>query len=193
MVVALTATARGDEEAEGGTHRAWSHKGQVGVHAQLGQGYRAIFPYGEEYCGTAQATCTGLPPPFLDLGLSYGASKSLELLLEARIGLTTDFKPERAGADSPRPVVFAPGVKIYIDDSGSAKFFSTLQVAFDRTDYSASGAATSTDIGVRNVNGLLLDVHRTFGIYLHFGLTLGFVRWMRFEVDGGIGVQARFP
>jgi hypothetical protein len=185
--------AHADEEAEGGTHRSWSHKGQVGIHAQVGQGYRFIAPYGEEYCGTSGSVCTAAPPPFLDLGISYAPTRSLELLVEMRLGITTDFKPQRAGSDSPRPFVFAPGIKYYVDDSGSAKIFSTLQVSFDRTDYSASGAATSTDVGVRNVNGVLLDVHRTFGIYLHVGMTLGFVRWMRFEVDGGLGIQARFP
>ena len=49
------------------------------------------------------------------------------------------------------------------------------------------------DFGVRNANGVMLEVMRNLGFYLQFGETVGFVRWLRFEVDGGIGVQARFP
>jgi hypothetical protein len=29
--------------------------------------------------------------------------------------------------------------------------------------------------------------------YLQFGETIGFVRWLRFDIDGGVGVQARLP
>src|SRR5262245_47617311 len=111
-VAGVTARAAADEEAEGGTHRAWSHKGQVGVHAQVGEGFRVIFPYDEAYCGSADAVCSGRAPPFLELGISYAPSKRLELLAEVRLGLTTDFKPERADADSPRQLVFAPGIKV---------------------------------------------------------------------------------
>ena len=50
-----------------------------------------------------------------------------------------------------------------------------------------------TDFALRNVNGILLDIHRNYGMYLHFGETIGFVRWLRFEIDGGVGVQVRFP
>jgi hypothetical protein len=34
---------------------------------------------------------------------------------------------------------------------------------------------------------------RNLGFYLQFGETLGFRRWLRFEIDGGVGVQARIP
>ena len=41
--------------------------------------------------------------------------------------------------------------------------------------------------------GLLVDLHRTFGVYAHFGETVAFVRWFRVELDFGVGMQARFP
>lgn len=178
---------------------SYSHRNQVGIQFQLGTGYRAIAPYREEFCGQRKsngenrAFCTGRSPAFLDVGLSYGVTSSLELLVEFRIGLESDFTPIGSAADAPRPLMLAPGLKLYIDDAGSTKFFSTLQVAFDFTDYTASGAEDGTDVGVRNVNGLLIDLHRTFGVYAHAGLTIGFVRWLRFEVEGGLGMQARFP
>ena len=39
----------------------------------------------------------------------------------------------------------------------------------------------------------MFEVMRNFGVYVQFGETIGFVRWLRFEIDVGIGVQARFP
>jgi hypothetical protein len=193
-LAALPPASASADEVTGGTSTAYSHKGQFGVHASFGLGYRALFPYDDDdYCGDDNAVCWGAPPPLFELGLAYGVSKSVELLVDMRLGLTTDFKPQRVGEDAPRPLSFDAGAKIYIDDSGSAKLFTSILFHIDRTDYSASGASQSTDYGVRNVNGLLLDFHRTFGLYLAFGETISFVRWLRFEVDAGIGVQARFP
>ncbi len=53
--------------------------------------------------------------------------------------------------------------------------------------------SAATDLGLRNVNGFLVDLHRTFGIYVHVGETISFVRWLRFEIDGGIGMMVRVP
>ena len=49
------------------------------------------------------------------------------------------------------------------------------------------------DFGVRNSNGFMFEVMRNLGFYIQFGETIGFVRWLRFEIDGGVGVQARIP
>jgi len=191
-----------DREAEGGTGVAYDHKGQVGVHAQFGTGYRVLFPYEatpKDYCGQTddnstdpREVCTGRSPFFTELGLSYGLTSGLELLADVRLGIEKDFEPQ-IGGSAPHAFVVAPGAKIYIDDEGSTKFFSTLQAAFDFTDFDASGAHTSTDFAIRNVNGLQIDLHKAFGIYFHFGETIGFVRWLRFELDAGIGIQGRYP
>jgi len=194
-----------DAEAAGGTRIAYSHKGQMGVHSQLGLGYRVLFPYDNstnaKYCGASEpngiykSVCTGRSPVFLEIGLSYGLTRKLEAVVDARLGVETDFKAATAtSGDRPRALVLAPGVKVYIDDEGSSKFFSTLQVAFDFTDFSANpGIEKGTDVGIRNVNGFQIDFHRTFGAYVHFGETISFVRWLRFEIDAGLGIQGRFP
>ena len=49
------------------------------------------------------------------------------------------------------------------------------------------------DFGVRNSNGFMFEVMRNLGFYVQLGETVGFVRWLRFEIDGGVGVQARIP
>jgi hypothetical protein len=184
-----------DPEATGGTDIAYRHKGQVGVYAQIGISYRFIARYDDTvYCGKAlSAVCTGATPPWIELGLSYGVTNNIELITDLRIGLTGDFKPDMVAGDEPRNFVLAPGVKFYIDDEGSLKWFTTFQLAMDFTDYSASGVTKKIDFGERSVIGLLIDLHRTFGVYVHGGVTFAFARWFRFEMDGGVGLQARFP
>ena len=63
--------------------------------------------------------------------------------------------------------------------------------------WTSGGCLTSTvsssDVGVRNSNGLMIELMRNFGVYFQFGETVGFVRWLSFNVDAGIGIQARVP
>src|SRR5688572_30779691 len=129
-----------DPEADGGPAIAYDHKGQFGAHMQFGTGYRVILPYEAAprvYCGQTEPdgdfkkVCTGRSPFFLEAGASYGITSSLELLADVRIGLETDFRPSVVVGSDPRALVLAPGVKIFIDDEGSTKFFSTLQLAID--------------------------------------------------------------
>lgn len=184
--------ARGQLVAE---EDSFSHRGQIGFNLQGGFGYRATFPYGEEFCGQRAAdgsnkpNCLGRSPFALDLGVSYGVLDLLELFVELRVGLERDFG-ERPGDSGPRVLVLAPGIKGYIAEVGQLRLFSTLQVPIDFTGY---GQFSKVDLGVRNVNGFQLDVHRTTGIYFYVGETASFRRWLRFEIEGGLGMQARFP
>jgi hypothetical protein len=182
-----------DYEATGGTERAYRHGGQFKIYTQVGIGYRLIYRYdNNDYCGQAgQTQCRDSTPPWIEFGLGYGITDSFEVLTDIRVGLGGDFKPEGSPDSGPKQFVIAPGVRIFIDDAGSIKFFTTFQLAIDRTDY--EGVKTATDFGLRNVNGLLVDLHRTFGIYAHVGETVGFARWLRFEVDGGLGMMVRLP
>jgi hypothetical protein len=182
-----------DYEAHGGTEHAYRHGGQFKIYGQLGTGYRMIFRYGDDYCGeTGKTVCRSFTPAFIEAGIGYGVTNSFELLADVRVGLGEDFRPEGSSDDGPRQLVLAPGLRIFIDDLGSLKFFTTVQVAIDFTDYGGNVAA-ATDVGLRNVNGFLIDLHRTFGIYIHVGETMSFVRWLRFEIDGGVGMMVRVP
>ncbi len=196
--------ARADEEE---VEKAGnSHRGQVGLSVQLGTGYRVLFPYNEEYCGQlssdgngVKSVCTGRSPFFVDFGLSYGVSTAIELMAELRLGMEDDFKG-RDGTAGPKPIAYAAGVRIFVDAEGQLKFFSTLEGVVETTDYSkttsgGNGVAldNTADFGFRNVNGVIFDLHRTFGIYAHFGETATFSNWLRFELHGGLGVQVRFP
>ena len=193
LLMAMSAGVAGaeDDMFDGAGQR--SHKGKLGVHAQMGTGYRGILPYDDEYCGERSSdgsseVCIGRSPLHLDVGISYATSKSLEVFLELRFGMETDFG-ETANADGPRVFHFAPGVKVYIRDTGKAKFFSTLQLVFDDTQY---GQAGGLDMAIKNTSGLQLDVHDAVGVYVWFGEVVGWSRWLRFQMEVGLGMQARF-
>jgi hypothetical protein len=209
LAIALSAPALAfaqdadDDTAEETT--LFSHKGQVGVHAQIGTGYRVLFPYDEEYCGQTddsggtKSVCTGRSPFFLDLGLSYGITDAVELLGEVRLGIEKDFDSLGGSVDGPRPFSIAAGARLYVDAEGRFKFFSTLEGVVETTDYGPTKSTSDVvltgviDYGIRNVNGIMFDFHRTFGLYAHFGETITFVSWLRFELHGGVGAQVRFP
>jgi hypothetical protein len=193
-------TALADDEGES---RTFSHQGQVGVHLQLATGYRMLAPYDEQYCGQdGKSICSGRSPAFLDAGISYGISHGLELLVEVHLGLEDDFDGP-GGESGPRAFGYAAGLRFYVDPDGKLKFFSSIEGYVETTDYSETTYAMPNnvmvkikdvaDYGVRNVNGLIFDFHRTFGLYAHFGETLTFANWLRMELHAGIGVQARFP
>jgi hypothetical protein len=195
LVVAASAPATGWAEEEGSN--ALTHKGQVGVHLAVGSGYRGILPYNEgEFCGDKNDmganddVCIGRTPFGLDLGLSYGVNKKLEVLLEMRIGLESDFGSSTTASDGPKLRMFAPGVKVYLRDVGVTKFFSTLQFLIDVTDYPTNDSA---DLGVKQTNGLQFDLHKTAGVFFYFGEVVTFDRWLRFQMEAGLGLQARFP
>jgi hypothetical protein len=172
-----------------------THNGQFGIYTQFGFGYRAIFRYNKnDFCGKAgESVCPGSEPAWVEIGVDYGVTPSIEVIMDIRLGLGDDFKPDTSSQKAPKQIMFNPGVKLYLDEAGTTKLFTTFQLNIDRTDYSASGVATPTDFGFRNVTGFQVDLHRTFGIYVHIGETLSLVRWASISLDGGLGMQVRFP
>lgn len=167
-----------------------THYQQFGIAILPGTGYRGIFPYQEMInCGQPEKrVCTGRLPVFLDVQPSFGFASHWDVLIDLRFGLGQDF----TGA---RQFAVAPGVRYWVDPGEPAKFFATAQIAYDTTPQHADGTALkhNDDVAFRNSNGFMFEVMRNFGVYLQFGETIGFVRWLRFEIDGGIGVQARLP
>ena len=187
--------AQAEEADDDEDEPAFSHKGQVGLHLQGVLGYRSIVTYDEEFCGELKdgganrSTCYGRSPFVLDVGLAYGVFSMLEVMLEMRLGLEKDIGAT-PNQDGPRTFALAPGVKAYLGRFGEMAFFSTLQLPIDFTSFDQ---VDKNDFGVRNINGLQLDLHRTFGVYVLFGEEVSFRRWLRFEIEAGLGVQARFP
>jgi len=163
------------------------HKYQLGIALLPGIGFRGIFPYQENVnCGEqAKRVCTGMLPFFLDAQPSFGFAEHWDVLVDLRFGIGTDFTTSHQFA-------VAPGLRYWVDPELPFKFFATIQGVFDATAQHNS-MIKNNDFGVRNANGFMLEVMRNLGFYIQFGETLGFVRWLRFEIDGGVGVQARIP
>jgi len=164
-----------------------SHDRQFGVALSPGTGFRVLFPYDEGiYCGQiGKRVCSGRLPTYLDVQGSFGFTPHWDLMADLRLGLEDDFARTRA-------VAVSPGVRYWVDPGQRLKFFTTLQLAVDLTQQH-NRALTGYDLAVHNGNGLMLEVMRDLGFYVQLSETIGFVRWLRFEIDVGAGVQARFP
>ena len=169
------------------TSPSLSHESQLGISVLPGSGFRVLFPFSEGiYCGQlGKRVCTGRLPTFIDLAPSYGVSAHWDLLFDLRLGLQADFAHTHQ-------VAFIPGFRYWTEPGARAKFFATLQLAYDVTAQHTS-ALSKNDFAVHNANGLMVDIMPNLGFYAQFGDTIGFIRWLRFEIDLGLGVQARFP
>jgi len=169
-----------------------SHRLQFGLALGSGTGYRGIFPYQEMiYCGKSSnggndRVCTSRLPAFLDVQPSFGFAEHWDVVVDLRFGLEQDFTQSHEFA-------VAPGVRYWVDPEEAAKFFATIQIAYDTTPQHDVALSHNDDVALRNSNGFMFDVMRNFGVYVQFGETIGFVRWLRFEIDAAAGVQARLP
>ncbi|MBA3452143.1 MAG: hypothetical protein H0T42_03480 [Deltaproteobacteria bacterium] len=180
----------------------YSHKGQFQVSARIALGLRAIIPYEKgDYCGqTDRASssgnapvCTGRAPFSFDLELGYGVARRVDLIAELRLGLETDFAATALATEGPRVFHLAPGARFFFSDSKTSKLFTTAQLVFDFSGYEdGGGASRGTDFGVRNMNGMWFDLDRAYGFYAYIGETATFSRWLRFELEAGIGFSGRY-
>lgn len=171
-----------------------NHRWQTGLSVMPGTGYRLIVPYQEgRYCGDSSGqgnkrVCARSVPAFLDVQLSFGVSTRADLIVDLRFGLQGD-----AAAGGNRQFAVAPGLRFWLDQAVVLKFYTTLQFAYDYTDFSKNPGVRSSDYGVRNANGLMYDPIRNVGFYVQFGETFAFARWFRIDLDAGVGAQLRFP
>ncbi|HEY5944273.1 MAG TPA: hypothetical protein VIV40_02230 [Kofleriaceae bacterium] len=172
------------------------HKGQFGVSARVGLGVRGIATYENTiYCGKTDAmaehgfasVCTGRMPIALDLEAAYGVANSIELTLELRLGIESDFG-ESPSTDGPRPFYLAPGARFFFSEEKHTKLFVQPELVFDFADY-----VRGNDIGLRGIEGFWIDLHRSYGFYFWVAETLEFKRWLSFAFEGGIGFQGRYP
>jgi hypothetical protein len=163
------------------------HTYQLGLSVMPGIGFRVIAPYEEGIdCGQqAKRVCTGLLPFFIDVQPSFGFARHWDVLVDLRFGIATDFNQRHQFA-------VAPGVRYWVDPELGTKFYATIQGVFDATGQN-NPELRRNDFGIRNANGFMFEIMRNLGFYLQFGETIGFARWLRFEIDAGVGVQARIP
>lgn len=172
------------------------HKGQLGISARLAVGARGIVTYENTvYCGKTDSAaehgfatvCTGRTPLALDLEAAYGIANSIELTLEMKLGLERDFG-RAPGMDGPRPFSLAPGARFFFSEAKHSKLFVQPSVLIDLANYDRGN-----DIGVRGIEGLWIDLHRSYGIYFFIAENLEFSRWLSASFEGGFGFQGRYP
>lgn len=177
-------------------HADSTHKGQFGGSARLGLGVRGIATYeNKHYCGKTDtqaefgyaSVCTGRMPLTLDLEGSYGIGRKVDLALELRVGLESDFGTTPAD-DGPHLIQLAAGARFLFSDSARGKAFVQPALMFDFSDY---GNGTGNDIGVRGIEGYWVDLSHQYAAYVFVGETLGFSRWLSAEFEVGAGFQIR--
>lgn len=169
-----------------------SHKGQFGLSARMGLGVRAIATYDATvFCGADvdDRVCTGRSPMALDLEAAYGVADSIELTLEMRIGLESDFGAS-PGAQGPRPFHISPGARFFFSEAKRTKLFVQPALVFDFADYAQR---PGNDFGVRGIEGFWIDLHRSYGLYVYIAETIEFSRWLSGGFEAGIGFQGRYP
>jgi len=194
LVILLPAVAAAD---------GFSHHKQFELSARLAFGLRGIATYEKTtYCGETDSStstglsrvCTGRSPVVLDFELGYGVKPKIDLFLELRIGLESDFGATPAAGDGPHPFHLSPGARFFFSDTKRIKLFTTAQLVVDFAGYEdAMGNKLGTDFGIRNMSGLWFDLAKSYGIYGFVGETATFARWLRFEFEGGFGFQYRYP
>lgn len=182
--------------------RDLSHHKQFQVSARLAFGLRGIATYDDDYCGDTDTSrpsgfakvCTGRTPLALDFEFGYGLKRALDVFLELRLGIEQDFGPTPTSDEGPRPFHLSPGARFYFSESGRARLFTTAQLVLDFAGYeNTAGESLGTDFGVRNMSGLWFDLGRSYSVYAFVGETATFARWLRFELEGGFGIQGRYP
>ncbi len=181
----------------------FSHRLQAGVGVTVGSGYRVMFKYGDKNnsgqttsCGQLDSegrpatTCTGRISTWLDAKLFFGVSSSVDVVIEQRIGLESGMAGDFTAG---RMFVLMPGIRVYpTDGTKSFKFFVQIQPVFDFTDPGASNLR-GYDIGLHEANGFQWDFLKWMGAYLQISETFEFVRAFTFQLEGGGGIEGRFP
>jgi hypothetical protein len=171
-----------------------NHRYQTGLSIMPGSGYRLIVPYKEkQFCGDSSGqndkrVCAHSVPMFLDVQLAFGVATRMDIIADIRFGLQSD-----PAAPGNHQFALAPGIRFWLDQEVALKFYTTLQFLYDYTDFSINPGIHSSDVGMRNANGLMYDPIRNVGFFVQFGESMGFMRWFRIDLDIGLGAQIRFP
>jgi len=177
-----------------------SHRLQVSVDISIAVGAAFRVTYEDTtWCGRGDPLpendtfCTGLAPVSMDFGLGFSVLDALEILAEFRVGVMNDTLGNR-------PLVVMPGLRLWIDPKLPFKIGLALLMVIDLTKQDASQQQNNLppdgrklDLGVRFFAQFQYDFLRYVGIFGRIGLMGTFQKWLGFNLEASLGVQARFP
>jgi hypothetical protein len=104
-------------------------------------------------------------------------ARKIDVFLELRIGLESDFGSTATAMDAARVFHLSPGGRFFFGDSGTLKLFTTAQLVIDASGYKdVTGTGLGTDFGLRNMG------RATSRVGTAVGETATFARWLRFEL-----------
>jgi hypothetical protein len=172
------------------TRSRWSHRMQGELRVGVNDGYGLAIRYANgPACDAASSTfCRGRSPITMDFAAGFGALDWLEVEARFRLGVepTNGFELS-SGAGSALPMAAGLGVRIYGSETSRFKFAFGVAALLDFT------RGQPLDVVARLDEGLHYDVARQFGFYVQIGESITFLRALGFEIDGGLGIQGRFP
>jgi hypothetical protein len=154
------------------------------------EGYSLAIRYQDgDSCNSSGSTfCNGRAPVMLDFAGGFGVLDWLEIEARFRMGVepvSGISVSHDAGAALPLQV--GAGIRAYGSDSSRLKFGFGIAALVDFT------AGQRLDVVARLDEGLHYEASRYFAFYLQVGESLQPVRSLMFSLDGGIGLQGRFP
>lgn len=164
----------------------FGHRLQVGLSALVGVGYQFDVAYGGDHCnmgdGTIASVCNHRSPMTLDIQLSFGITEGLEILAEYRLGLI-----EETFLDGSRSMAAGLGIRYFISPLNRFKFFIGALLDIDFTQ------GLDLDVFLRPIFGLQIEIVRWVAFFIQASVNLSFIRSFGISLDGGAGIQIRFP
>lgn len=159
------------------------------VRVGINEGYTFAIRYGSgDACDSIGRTfCHGRAPVMMDFAAGFGVAEWLEIEARFRLGVESVFGVEPTSAGRGLPMQAGVGIRGYSGEANRLKFAVGVAVLADFT------ANQGTDVVARIDENLHFDVVRQFGFYFQLGETIQPLRAFTFSLDGGLGVQGRFP
>lgn len=171
------------------TRLPWGHRLQGEVRVGVNEGYTFAIRYGSgAACDTARSTfCRGRSPVMMDFAAGFGVLEWLEVEARFRLGAESVFGVEASSLGRGLPLQAGLGLRAYNGEASRLKFALGVAVLADFT------YGQDLDVVARVEEGIHYDVVRQFGFYFQLGETIQPLRAFTLGLDGGIGIQGRFP
>lgn len=189
IAIALTAGAARAQAPEGPAEEVYNHEGQFGLRLGFGIPFVFAIKYADgPACSDnpGDTICYRFGSPILDLDVTFGVTKGLELSALVRLGVTED------EAAQSMPLLFGFGVRAMPNADPVVKPFLGAKVILDATS-SDVPEWNSVDVGARGEVGIQIDPLRNLGFFVQLGVNLTILRALQFSPDVTAGVQGRFP